>query len=250
MRTSPAAVDGRRPRCPCWRPRADYSAPPGRRRSVEGWPSGRRRTPGTRVYGQPYRGFESLSLRQHHIQCHSPPASDTRRPARQRSSDGKAVDSLTPTTTARFSFCEPFSQAVDSMHRVRAAEISRFQSSASPRVCWFARPGRRTTKVAIGGCAGPDATMDSPDRPKRCRPLTIPRQVEPGRLTLIAGWRGDSHMNAGFDINRFKRSEPQTNQYERQLKRLTDSRKGGSLHRSCRPGGNSKYRRLGRADPL
>ena len=31
--------------------------------SLERWPSGWRRTPGTRVYGQPYQGFESLSLR-------------------------------------------------------------------------------------------------------------------------------------------------------------------------------------------
>src|SRR5262245_4437207 len=31
---------------------------------LERWPSGLRRTPGTRVYGKPYRGFESLSLRQ------------------------------------------------------------------------------------------------------------------------------------------------------------------------------------------
>ncbi len=30
---------------------------------LEGWPSGRRRTPGKCVYGRPYRGFESLSLR-------------------------------------------------------------------------------------------------------------------------------------------------------------------------------------------
>ncbi len=31
--------------------------------AAERWPSGLRRTPGTRVYGKPYRGFESLSLR-------------------------------------------------------------------------------------------------------------------------------------------------------------------------------------------
>ena len=30
---------------------------------MEGWPSGLRRTPGKCVYGKPYRGFESLSLR-------------------------------------------------------------------------------------------------------------------------------------------------------------------------------------------
>jgi hypothetical protein len=30
----------------------------------EGWPSGLRRTLGKRVYGKPYRGFESHSLRQ------------------------------------------------------------------------------------------------------------------------------------------------------------------------------------------
>ena len=31
---------------------------------AEGWPSGRRRTPGKCVYGKPYRGFESRPLRQ------------------------------------------------------------------------------------------------------------------------------------------------------------------------------------------
>lgn len=35
-------------------------------RSAERWPSGRRRTPGTRVGGKPPPGFESLSLRQPH----------------------------------------------------------------------------------------------------------------------------------------------------------------------------------------
>src|SRR5262249_3930336 len=39
-----------------------YSAPPSCLK--ERWPSGRRRTPGTRVGGQPSRGFESLPLRQ------------------------------------------------------------------------------------------------------------------------------------------------------------------------------------------
>ena len=33
-------------------------------RQPEGWPSGLRRTLGKRVYGKPYRGFESHSLRQ------------------------------------------------------------------------------------------------------------------------------------------------------------------------------------------
>lgn len=32
-------------------------------------------------------------------------------------------------------------------------------------------------------------------------------------------------MSAEFDINRFKKTAPPTNQYERQLKRLTDARK-------------------------
>lgn len=32
-------------------------------------------------------------------------------------------------------------------------------------------------------------------------------------------------MMPGFDINRFKKTEPPTNQYERQLKRLTDANK-------------------------
>ena len=32
-------------------------------RPLEGWPSGRRRTPGKCVYGKPYRGFESRPLR-------------------------------------------------------------------------------------------------------------------------------------------------------------------------------------------
>ena len=35
--------------------------------SPERWPSGRRRTPGTRVGGKPSPGFESLSLRQPHF---------------------------------------------------------------------------------------------------------------------------------------------------------------------------------------
>jgi hypothetical protein len=34
------------------------------RKRAEGWPSGLRRTLGKRVYGKPYRGFESHSLRQ------------------------------------------------------------------------------------------------------------------------------------------------------------------------------------------
>ena len=34
---------------------------------VERWPSGRRRTLGKRVYGQPYQGFESLSLRHYQL---------------------------------------------------------------------------------------------------------------------------------------------------------------------------------------
>ena len=38
--------------------RIDYTPP-----LVDRWPSGRRRTPGTRVGGQPSRGFESLSVR-------------------------------------------------------------------------------------------------------------------------------------------------------------------------------------------
>ena len=33
----------------------------------EGWPSGLRRTLGKRVYGKPYRGFESRPLRQYTI---------------------------------------------------------------------------------------------------------------------------------------------------------------------------------------
>ena len=33
------------------------------KRETEGWPSGRRRTPGKCVYGKPYRGFESRPLR-------------------------------------------------------------------------------------------------------------------------------------------------------------------------------------------
>ncbi len=32
------------------------------KRETEGWPSGRRRTPGKCVYGKPYRGFESRPL--------------------------------------------------------------------------------------------------------------------------------------------------------------------------------------------
>jgi hypothetical protein len=37
----------------------------------EGWPSGLRRTLGKRVYGKPYRGFESHSLRQPLLREHS-----------------------------------------------------------------------------------------------------------------------------------------------------------------------------------
>jgi hypothetical protein len=50
----PAA--GSRPRGACSAPRASPRP--------EGWPSGLRRTLGKRVYGKPYRGFESHSLRQ------------------------------------------------------------------------------------------------------------------------------------------------------------------------------------------
>ena len=39
-------------------------APFSSKRETEGWPSGRRRTPGKCVYGKPYRGFESRPLRQ------------------------------------------------------------------------------------------------------------------------------------------------------------------------------------------
>src|SRR6516225_2669692 len=39
----------------------------------EGWPSGLRRTLGKRVYGKPYRGFESHSLRQNEVRHCSPP---------------------------------------------------------------------------------------------------------------------------------------------------------------------------------
>src|SRR6516164_2124386 len=38
----------------------------------EGWPSGLRRTLGKRVYGKPYRGFESHSLRQNEVRHCSP----------------------------------------------------------------------------------------------------------------------------------------------------------------------------------
>src|SRR3954470_23200719 len=38
----------------------------------ERWPSGLRRTLGKRVYGKPYRGFESHSLRQSLREKHSP----------------------------------------------------------------------------------------------------------------------------------------------------------------------------------
>src|SRR5215467_2650218 len=39
---------------------------------AEGWPSGLRRTLGKRVYGKPYRGFESHSLRQITLRPHPP----------------------------------------------------------------------------------------------------------------------------------------------------------------------------------
>src|SRR6266566_5623596 len=44
----------------------------------EGWPSGLRRTLGKRVYGKPYRGFESHSLRQHDVRHCSPPFTKSR----------------------------------------------------------------------------------------------------------------------------------------------------------------------------
>src|SRR5262249_55230740 len=42
-------------------------APLNSRSPAEGWPSGLRRTLGKRVYGKPYRGFESHSLRHAHV---------------------------------------------------------------------------------------------------------------------------------------------------------------------------------------
>src|SRR5919198_1503766 len=42
------------------------------RKRAEGWPSGLRRTLGKRVYGKPYRGFESHSLRQNNVRRRSP----------------------------------------------------------------------------------------------------------------------------------------------------------------------------------
>src|ERR1700730_6266500 len=44
----------------------------------EGWPSGLRRTLGKRVYGKPYRGFESHSLRQYVVRHCSPPFTKSR----------------------------------------------------------------------------------------------------------------------------------------------------------------------------
>src|SRR5215510_2630693 len=60
---------GQRPRTGCHPAARDYSARTFVARSfrarpfAEGWPSGLRRTLGKRVYGKPYRGFESHSLR-------------------------------------------------------------------------------------------------------------------------------------------------------------------------------------------
>src|SRR5580700_10799903 len=47
-----------------------YSSPASAK--PEGWPSGLRRSLGKRVYGKPYRGFESHSLRQSLLSNHSP----------------------------------------------------------------------------------------------------------------------------------------------------------------------------------
>ena len=51
----------RRRRGRCYAPRL---RPSQGKREPEGWPSGRRRTPGKCVCGKPYRGFESRPLRQ------------------------------------------------------------------------------------------------------------------------------------------------------------------------------------------
>lgn len=48
----------------CQRAFDGYSAPLRELRGMERWPSGLRRSLGKRVYGKPYRGFESLPLRQ------------------------------------------------------------------------------------------------------------------------------------------------------------------------------------------
>jgi hypothetical protein len=54
----------------------DYiAASPALRSTPEGWPSGLRRTLGKRVYGKPYRGFESHSLRQLNVR-HCPSTSN------------------------------------------------------------------------------------------------------------------------------------------------------------------------------
>ena len=65
----------RGPRARCYAPRLRSSPS---EREPEGWPSGRRRTPGKCVCGKPYRGFESRPLRQPPVppcvsKTHSPP---------------------------------------------------------------------------------------------------------------------------------------------------------------------------------
>src|SRR5262249_62218174 len=48
-------------------------------RVKEGWPSGLRRTLGKRVYGKPYRGFESHSLRQGYVRGRPPTSNNARK---------------------------------------------------------------------------------------------------------------------------------------------------------------------------
>ena len=45
---------------------------------MERWPSGLRRSLGKRVYGKPYRGFESLPLRQDRVRSRPPPSARPR----------------------------------------------------------------------------------------------------------------------------------------------------------------------------
>jgi hypothetical protein len=59
-RKAPMGLCLRGPRARCYAPRLRSSQS---KREPEGWPSGRRRTPGKCVCGKPYRGFESRPLR-------------------------------------------------------------------------------------------------------------------------------------------------------------------------------------------
>src|SRR5262249_29431867 len=59
---------------------------------AEGWPSGLRRTLGKRVYGKPYRGFESHSLRQKPVRHCSLPRTVTSESRKTARDTGRTTD--------------------------------------------------------------------------------------------------------------------------------------------------------------